>query len=122
MMPNIFAMKRYVEQHLETVRDWLKEDGSRTDLAIEEFLRFIYPVQFTKPRFVRRDIELDGVGLRRGDRVMAMLAAQTWTPPRPIRIPSGSICSARRTGTSPSAPKSIFASAISLPASRARAR
>jgi cytochrome P450 PksS len=148
MIPKIFAMRRYVERHLETVRrhggegliaeivrvekdggqispneivsmvflllfaghettthlisgsvfellknpdlrDWLKEDWSRTDLAIEEFLRFVTPVQFTKPRFVRRDIELDGVRLRKGDRVMAMLAAANMDPavnPHPERL------------------------------------
>jgi cytochrome P450 len=148
MMPKVFAMKRYVERHIETVRrqggegliaeivrvekdggqirpneivsmvflllfaghettthlisgsvfellknpglrDWLKEDWSRTDLAVEEFLRFVTPVQFTKPRFVRRDIELDGVGLRKGDRVMAMLAAANMDPaanPHPERL------------------------------------
>jgi cytochrome P450 len=139
MMPKIFAMRRYVERHLQTVRqqggegliaeilrverdggqispneivsmvflllfaghettthlisgsvfellknpalrDWLMEDWSRTDLAVEEFLRFITPVQFTKPRFVRRDIDLDGVVLRKGDRVMAMLAAANMDP------------------------------------------
>jgi cytochrome P450 len=32
-------------------------------------------VQFSKPRFVRRDMELGGVSLRRADRIMAMLAA-----------------------------------------------
>ena len=37
------------------LRDWLEEDWSRATLAIEEFLRFVSPVQFTKPRFVRRD-------------------------------------------------------------------
>jgi cytochrome P450 len=148
MMPKIFAMRRYVEQHLETVRrqggegliaeivrvekdggqispneivsmvflllfaghettthlisgsvfellknpdlrDWLEEDWSRTDLAVEEFLRFVTPVQFTKPRFVRRDIELDGVRLRKGDRVMAMLSAANMDPaanPHPERL------------------------------------
>jgi cytochrome P450 PksS len=148
MMPKIFAMRRYVERHLQTVRrqggegliaeilrverdggqispneivsmvflllfaghettthlisgsvfellknpalrDWLKEDWSRTDLAVEEFLRFITPVQFTKPRFVRRDIDLDGVVLRKGDRVMAMLAAANMDPaanPHPERL------------------------------------
>ena len=139
MIPNIFAMKRYVERHLETVRreggegliaeivrvekdggqispneivsmvflllfaghettthliggsvfellknpdlrDWLEEDWGRADLAVEEFLRFVTPVQFTKPRFVRRDIELDGVVLRKGDRVMAMLSAANMDP------------------------------------------
>jgi cytochrome P450 len=34
------------------LRDWLEEDWSRAELAVEEFLRFVSPVQFTKPRFV----------------------------------------------------------------------
>jgi cytochrome P450 PksS len=139
MIPNILAMRRYMERHLETVRrqggegliaeivrvekdggqispdeivsmvflllfaghettthlisgavhellknpdlrDWLEEDWSRVDLAVEEFLRFITPVQFTKPRYVRRDIELGGVKLRRGEKVMAMLAAANMDP------------------------------------------
>ena len=71
------------------LRDWLREDWSRADLAVEEFLRFVTPVQFTKPRFVRRDIELDGVRLRKGDRIMAMLAAANMDPaanPHPERL------------------------------------
>jgi cytochrome P450 len=56
-------------------RDWLAEDWSRAGLAIEEFLRFVSPVQFSKPRFVRQAIELDGVRLNKGDRVMAMIVA-----------------------------------------------
>src|SRR6267154_3624102 len=139
MIPNVFAMKRYIEQHLKTVRrhggdgliaeivrvekeggqispdeivamvfllllaghettthlisgsvyellknpdlrDWLENDWSRVDLAVEEFLRFITPVQFTKPRYVRRDIELGGVILKKGDRIMAMLAAANMDP------------------------------------------
>src|SRR4029077_9918346 len=126
LIPNIFAMKRYMEKHLEAVRisggeglvaelvrvekeggqisrnemvailflllfaghettthlisgsvhellknpglrDWLAKDFGRTNLAIEEFLRFVSPVQFTKPRYVRRDIDLGGVRLRKGD-------------------------------------------------------
>jgi cytochrome P450 len=148
MIPNILAMKRYVERHLETVRrhggegliaeivrvereggqisrdeivsmvflllfaghettthlisgsvyellknpelrDWLEEDWGRVDLAVEEFLRFIAPVQFTKPRYVRKDIELGGVRLRRGDKIMAMLAAANMDPaanPHPERL------------------------------------
>jgi cytochrome P450 len=63
-----------------TLRDWLAEDWSRADLAIEEFLRFISPVQFTKPRFVRRDVDLAGVTVRKGDKIMAMLAAANMDP------------------------------------------
>src|SRR6266436_2842097 len=62
------------------LRDWLENDWSRVDLAVEEFLRFITPVQFTKPRYVRRDIELGGVILKKGDRIMAMLAAANMDP------------------------------------------
>jgi cytochrome P450 PksS len=148
LLPNVVAMKRYIERHLETVRqrggegliaeivrvekdggrisreeivsmvflllfaghettthlisgasfellkdsglrDWLQKDWSRLDLAVEEFLRFVTPVQFTKPRYVRKDIELGGVRLRRGDKVMAMLAAANMDPqanPHPERF------------------------------------
>jgi cytochrome P450 len=147
-MPNLYALKRYLERHLEIVRqhggegligeivrvekeggrispneivsmvfllllaghettthlisgsvfellknpglrDWLAQDWSRADLAVEEFLRFVTPVQFTKPRYVRRDIELGGVRLKKGDRIMPMLAAANMDPaanPHPERL------------------------------------
>jgi cytochrome P450 PksS len=62
------------------LRDWLAEDWSRADLAVEEFLRFVSPVQFSKPRFVRQDMDLDGVRLKRGDQIMAMLMAANMDP------------------------------------------
>jgi cytochrome P450 len=71
------------------LRDWLEEDWSRVDLAVEEFLRFITPVQFTKPRYVRKDIELGGVRLAKGDKIMVMLAAANMDPranPDPDRL------------------------------------
>jgi cytochrome P450 len=71
------------------LRDWLEQDWSRADLAVEEFLRFITPVQFTKPRYVRKDVELGGVGLRKGEKIMAMLAAANMDPqanPDPERL------------------------------------
>ena len=63
-----------------SLRDWLERDWSRADLAIEEFLRFISPVQFSKPRFVRRDVVLDGTRIKKGERIMAMLAAANYDP------------------------------------------
>jgi cytochrome P450 len=62
------------------LRDWLEADWNRAGLAVEEFLRFVSPVQFSKPRYVRRDIELAGVRLTKGDRVMVMLAAANMDP------------------------------------------
>jgi cytochrome P450 PksS len=71
------------------LRDWLKEDWSRAQLAIEEFLRFVSPVQFSKPRFVRSRVDLGGVQLKEGDRIMAMLAAANMDPeanPQPDKL------------------------------------
>jgi cytochrome P450 len=62
------------------LRDWLAQDWSRANLAIEEFLRFVTPVQVTQPRFVRRDAELGGVRLKRGDKITTMLAAANLDP------------------------------------------
>ena len=62
------------------LRNWLEEDWRRADLAIEEFLRFVSPVQFSKPRFIRQDIELDGVRLKGGDQIVAMLVAANIDP------------------------------------------
>ena len=58
-------------------------------LAVEEFLRFISVVQFTKPRFVRKDVELGGVRLKKGDKIMPMLAAANFDPqanPHPEKL------------------------------------
>jgi cytochrome P450 len=57
------------------LRNWLVADWERANLAVEEFLRFVSPVQFTKPRVVRRDVDLAGAHLKKGERVMVMLAA-----------------------------------------------
>ena len=62
------------------LREWLAQDWRRADLGVEEFLRFLSPVMISKPRFVRRDLELGGVHLARGDRIMAMLAAANRDP------------------------------------------
>lgn len=62
------------------LRDWLAADWDRANLAVEEFLRYLSPVQFTKPRFVRKDVDLGGVIVRKGERIMAMLAAANMDP------------------------------------------
>ena len=62
------------------IREWLEEDWSRAALAIEEFLRFVSPVQFSKPRLIRKDVEVAGIKLKKGERIMAMLAAANMDP------------------------------------------
>jgi cytochrome P450 len=61
-------------------RDWLEADWSRAGLAVEEFLRFVSPVQLSKPRFVRDDMELEGVRLKKGDRIMALIVGANSDP------------------------------------------
>ncbi|MEO9969565.1 MAG: cytochrome P450 [Hyphomonadaceae bacterium] len=58
----------------------LKEDWTRAPAAVEELHRFTCPVQMTKPRFVRRDMEFLGQSFKRGDKLMALLAAGNLDP------------------------------------------
>jgi cytochrome P450 PksS len=70
-------------------RDWLAADWDRAGLAVEEFLRFVSPVQFSKPRYVRQDTDVEGVRLKKGDRIMAMIVAANMDPQaheRPDRL------------------------------------
>src|SRR5262249_56189321 len=56
---------------------------------VGEFGGVGWGVQFTKPRFVRKDIELGGVRQKKGDKIMAMLAAANMDPdatPRPEKL------------------------------------
>jgi cytochrome P450 PksS len=62
------------------LRDWLEQDWTRANLTIEEFLRFVSPVQFSKPRYVRKDVTIDGVELKKGDKIMVMIAAANMDP------------------------------------------
>ncbi|MEM7216552.1 MAG: cytochrome P450, partial [Pseudomonadota bacterium] len=58
----------------------LKDDWGHLDLAVEEILRFVSPVQSTKPRFVRENCEVSGVKLTKGDIVMPLLVASNFDP------------------------------------------
>jgi cytochrome P450 PksS len=81
---SVFELLRNSER-----RDWLTADWNRAPLAVEEFLRFVSPVQFSKPRFVQKDIEFGGAVLRKGDRIMAMIVAANLDPaahPEPDRL------------------------------------
>ena len=105
-----------------SLRDWLEQDWSRTNLAIEEFLRFISPVQFSKPRLVRRDVELDGIRIEGRVRGSWPTPRPPITTPMPTSILSISILTGAPTGTSPLEPASIFASVISSLESKASVR
>ena len=61
-------------------RQWLFEKEGRMDMAVEEFLRFVSPVQFTKPRYVRQDCNFHGSDLKEGDLIMGGLASANFDP------------------------------------------
>jgi len=48
--------------------------------AVDELLRFVSPVQMSKPRYAAEDTTLDGVDVRRGQRLMALLASANADP------------------------------------------
>mgnify|MGYP003630418627 FL=1 len=55
-------------------------DGDALSVAVDELMRFTGPVQMTKPRFVREDMEFEGRELKKGEKVMALLAAGNVDP------------------------------------------
>ncbi len=50
--------------------------------AVLELLRVLSPVQFTKPRFVTEDLEFQGIQLKRGETISALVAAANQDPAR----------------------------------------
>ncbi len=51
------------------------ERPDKLPLLIEEFMRFYSPVMMTKPHFVQQDTVLEGVSLKKGEQVAALLIA-----------------------------------------------
>ncbi|MBO6920323.1 MAG: cytochrome P450 [Rhizobiaceae bacterium] len=64
-------------QH-EDQKHWLMEDWGRTNTAIEELLRYVTPVQMSKPRYAFSDQGMGGVHVKRGELVMALLTAANY--------------------------------------------
>jgi len=60
----------------------LKADPALAPNAVEELHRRNSPVQATKPRMAREDMDFHGYPLKRGDRVMGFLAAANADPNR----------------------------------------
>lgn len=66
-------------QHPEQLARLRAEPGLMP-LAVEEMLRWVAPVQITKPRFVAEDTEIAGAPLRRGSAVAACIGAANADP------------------------------------------
>ena len=60
----------------------LRGDPGLMPMCVEECLRYVSPVQMTKPRFATRDLVWQGRQFRRGDMFAAFLAAANCDPAR----------------------------------------
>ncbi len=60
----------------------LATDPGKLPRVVDEFLRFTSPVLLTKPLFVTADTHLDGVAMKRGDKVLALLIGANHDPQR----------------------------------------
>ncbi|MET4475588.1 cytochrome P450 [Bradyrhizobium sp. F1.13.3] len=60
----------------------LRQDPGLMPTCIEECLRYVSPVQMTKPRFATRDLIWQGRQVRRGEMFAALLAAANCDPAR----------------------------------------
>jgi cytochrome P450 len=69
-----------LEQHPDQKAWLLADPAARMERAVEELARFMSPVQSTKPRYVARDAEFFGQQLKRGDLVLALVAAANCDP------------------------------------------
>ena len=78
-----------LEQHPDQKAWVLADPAGRMERAVEELARFSTPVQSTKPRYVARDTEFFGQTLRRGELILALVAAANADPAvfeRPDRL------------------------------------
>lgn len=66
----IHTLLAHPEQKRALMADW-----SAAERAIDEMLRYLSPVQITKPMMPATDMEWRGQRLKRGEKIVAMLAA-----------------------------------------------
>jgi cytochrome P450 PksS len=66
----------------EDQRRRLESDPGQMAACVEECLRYVSPVQMTKPRFATRDVVWQGRQFRRGDMLAAFVAAANTDPAR----------------------------------------
>lgn len=71
----IYTLLEHPDQTQSLLSDW-----SRVDSAVNEMLRYLSPVQTTKPLMPVRDIEWHGQCFKRGENIVAMLAAANADP------------------------------------------
>jgi cytochrome P450 len=71
----VLALLQHPEQLGRLQADW-----SRAPSAVDELLRFLSPVQLSKPRYALRDADFAGGRVKRGEVLMAVLGAANLDP------------------------------------------
>lgn len=71
----VSTLLEHSDQKQRLMSDWSLVNG-----AVNEMLRYLSPVQMTKPMMAVRDMEWQGQSLRKGDRIVAFLAAANVDP------------------------------------------
>jgi cytochrome P450 len=73
----VYTLLEHPEQKQALLSDW-----SLAASAVEEMLRYLSPVQTTKPMMPVRDLTWHGWSLKRGERIVALLASANVDPRR----------------------------------------
>lgn len=71
----VLTLLQHKEQLNRLIDDW-----TRAPQTVDEILRYACPEQMTKPRFATKDVSFHGAEIRRGDKVVACLAAANLDP------------------------------------------
>ena len=71
----IFTLLEDPDQKQSLCSDW-----SQVEPTVDELLRYLSPVQMTKPMTPAHDLEWHGQPLKRGERIVALLAAANVDP------------------------------------------
>jgi cytochrome P450 len=71
----VYTLLEHSEQ-----RQALQADWTLAESAVEELLRYVSPVQMTKPMMPARDLDWHGQSLKRGEKIVALLAAANVDP------------------------------------------
>lgn len=76
----IYTLLEHPPQKQLLLADWSLAEG-----AVDEMLRYVSPVQTTKPMMPARDMVWHGQALKRGERILAILAAANVDPRQFVR-------------------------------------
>jgi cytochrome P450 len=71
----VYTLLEHPEQRQALHADW-----SLVESAVDELLRYVSPVQMTKPVMPARDLEWHGQALKHGEKIFALLAAANVDP------------------------------------------